>query len=63
MTRAIVVAFHKYTPFGGEFYEPILDFFLQQMKKYKDEFRQIVISLIVIGISIPSSLLIFNHPL
>jgi hypothetical protein len=38
LSRAIVVAFHKYTPFGGEFYEPLLDFFIQNMKKYQDEF-------------------------
>lgn len=38
MTRAILVCFHQYTPFGGEFYAPILDFFLAQMKKYEDEY-------------------------
>ena len=38
MTKAIVVAFHKYTPFGGEFYEPMLSFFLQQMQKFKDAY-------------------------
>ena len=38
---AIVVAFHKYTPFGGEFYEPILDFFLQSMKKYESEYDKL----------------------
>lgn len=36
--RAVVCCFHKYQPFGHEFYEPILDFFLAQMKKYEDEF-------------------------
>lgn len=41
MTRAIIVAFHKYTPFGGEFYEPILDFFIQNMKKYENEYEKI----------------------
>ena len=43
MTRAIVVAFHKYTPFGSEFYEPILSFFLNQIQKYKDEYDTIYI--------------------
>jgi len=43
MTRAICVAFHKYTPFGDEFYEPLLDFFLQQIKKYEDEFDRLYI--------------------
>lgn len=41
MTKAIIVAFHKYTPFGDEFYEPILDFFLANMKKYEDEYDQL----------------------
>ena len=36
--NSIVVAFHKYTPFGGEYYEPIYDFFIKQITKYKDEF-------------------------
>src|SRR6266702_4275353 len=40
-SRAICVAFHKYTPFGGEFYEPLLDFFLQNMRKYKDEYDKL----------------------
>lgn len=43
MTRAIVVAFHKYTPFGDSYYEPILDFFLKQMKKYEDEYDKLYI--------------------
>ena len=43
MSRAIVVCWHKYTPFGSEFYEPILSFFLQQMEKYKDEYDHIYI--------------------
>lgn len=37
-TRAILVNFHKYTPYGGEFYEPILDFFLNSMRKYASEY-------------------------
>lgn len=36
--RAIVVCFHKYTPFGGEMYESLLDFMLLQLKKYQDEY-------------------------
>lgn len=40
-TRAILVNFHRYTPFGKEFYEPILDFFLQTMKKYSDEYDKV----------------------
>ncbi len=38
MTRAVLVNFHQYQPFGAEFYAPILDFFLYSMKKYKDEY-------------------------
>ena len=38
MTKAIIVAFHKYTPFGGEYYEPILDFFIQNAERFCDEF-------------------------
>ena len=38
MDRAIVVAFHKYTPYGDRFYEPILEFFLRQMRQYQSEF-------------------------
>lgn len=41
MTRAILTCFHKYTPFGGEFYEPLLDFYLHNMKKYEDEYDMI----------------------
>ncbi len=41
MKRAIIVAFHKYQPYGGEFYEPILDFFVASMKKYRDEYDTI----------------------
>ena len=43
MTKSIVVAFHKYQPYGGEYYEPILDFFLQSMQKYKNEYDRIYI--------------------
>lgn len=41
MTKAIVTAFHKYTPFGGEYYEPMLDFYLQQMRKWVKEYDKI----------------------
>lgn len=41
MTSAILVCFHKYTPFGGEYYESLLDFFLTSMKKYQDEYDMI----------------------
>lgn len=35
------MAFHKYTPFGDEFYSPILDFQLKTLKKYENEFDRI----------------------
>lgn len=38
MTRSILVNFHLYTPFGKEFYSPMLDFFLKQMKEFEDEY-------------------------
>ena len=41
MTKAIVCTWHKYTPFGGEYYEFMLTFFLQQMQKYKDEYDKL----------------------
>lgn len=41
LKRAIVMAFHKYTPFGSEFYEPMLDFQLKTLKKYTNEFDRI----------------------
>ncbi len=41
MSRAIVVAFHKYTPFGDEYYEPLLDSFLRSMEKYRDEYDKV----------------------
>lgn len=41
MTRAIVVAMHKYTPFGSKFYDPILLSFLKQMKKYEGEYDRL----------------------
>lgn len=41
MTRAILVCMHSYTPYGQEYYTPILDFFLQQMKKFDLEYDQL----------------------
>jgi len=41
MSRAILVCFHKYTNYGGQYYEPILDFFLASMKKFADEYDKI----------------------
>jgi len=41
LTRAVVVCFHKYQPYGGEYYEPILDFFIKTMEKYKDEYDHV----------------------
>lgn len=41
ISKAVVVAFHKYTPFGGEFYEPILDYFLYNIKQYEDEYDKL----------------------
>lgn len=41
MTRAIVTAWHKYTPWGDEFYAPMFDFFITQMQKFKDEYDKI----------------------
>lgn len=38
MTRAICVAFHKYTPFGSVFYEPLYKHLIRQLSKYKNEF-------------------------
>ena len=34
---------HAYTSFGTEYYEVILDFFLQTMRKYKDEYDKLYI--------------------
>lgn len=41
MSRAVLTCFHKYTPFGSEFYEVLLDFYLQQMKKFENEYDHI----------------------
>lgn len=39
--RAVAVCFHKYTPFGERFYEPIFDYFIGQMAKFKNEFDRL----------------------
>jgi hypothetical protein len=36
MTRAIIVAFHKYTPFGGEYYQPLFDYFIHNLSTKTD---------------------------
>jgi hypothetical protein len=41
MTRAIVVPFHKYTPFGDSYYEPLFDFYLSQLKKFEKEYDKV----------------------
>lgn len=40
-TRAIISAWHKYQPYGSEFYEPIFNFYLQSMKKYENEYDKL----------------------
>lgn len=35
------MAFHKYQPYGAEFYEPILDYFINNLVKFKDEFDHV----------------------
>lgn len=40
MSRAIVVAFHQYTPMGKEFYDPMFKFFMKSMMaRFNDEFE------------------------
>jgi hypothetical protein len=41
MIRSILMAMHKYQPYGGEYYQPILDFQIQTLKKYEDEFDRL----------------------
>lgn len=38
MTRAILMCIHSYQPFGQEYYSPLLEFQLNTLRKYKDEF-------------------------
>src|SRR3990167_3731298 len=37
-SRCILVNFHLYTPFGKIYYQPMLDFFLKQMREFQDEY-------------------------
>ena len=39
--KAIVVCMHKYTPFGGEYYEPIYNYFIGQTTKFRNEFDKL----------------------
>lgn len=41
MTRAILVAFHRYQPYGAKYYEPIYQHFIKQMESYKSEFDKL----------------------
>lgn len=41
MTRAIVVAWHKYTPFGSEFYQPLFDFFIHRLSTMMNEYDRV----------------------
>lgn len=41
MTRAILVCWHKYTPFGSEFYNPMFEFFIKMLSTYIDEFDKV----------------------
>lgn len=43
MTRAIMVAFHKYQPYGDQYYKPILDHFIEQMTRYQDKYDKLYI--------------------
>lgn len=43
MTKAILVPFHMYTPFGKEFYNPLLNFFLANIGKYEKEYDHLYI--------------------
>lgn len=40
-SRCLCVCWHKYTPYGSSYYEPILTFFLQQMQKFENEYDMI----------------------
>lgn len=40
-SRAIVTAWHQYTPFGSEFYQPMFDFYLKNIEQYRDEFDKL----------------------
>lgn len=42
-TRAILVPFHQYTPFGEEFYQIIFNFFVKLMLRYLKEYDKLYI--------------------
>jgi len=41
MTRAVLVCFHKYTPYGDKYYEPIYTYFMHKMNKHVGEFDKL----------------------
>jgi hypothetical protein len=41
MSRAIVVAFHKYQPYGDKYYQPLFDYFIHRLSTLIDEFDKI----------------------
>lgn len=43
MTRAIITCIHAYTPFGSEYYLPLFDNFINQLKKYEKEWDTVYI--------------------
>ena len=42
-SKAIICSFRKYTPFGDIYYQPIFDFFISNLTKYKDEYDALYI--------------------
>jgi len=42
-TKAIISAFHCYNPFGRKFYQPIEDYFIGNLEKYRNEFDRLYI--------------------
>ena len=43
MTKAIVIAWHKYTPFGDRYYQPLFDYFIHNLNLWKGEFDKLYI--------------------
>lgn len=43
MSRAVIVPFHKYTPFGREFYMPLFNTFVKNLKIWESEFDRLYI--------------------
>lgn len=41
MTRALLTCFHKYTPFGDEFYQPLFDYFIHQLSTKTEEYDKV----------------------